>query len=134
MLISTRKIMSALSQKHTDSQPHQAVFCCCFLVLVGQSSLVFKGLGKGGRRLFVSSGGDRMEWLSYRSALEGDALGYRASGGRRSRVQSLRKETLSGTEPQEGAYRSGTESLLAGTAAAGPSPQPSCVLGCHCGT
>ena len=84
--------MSALSQKHTDSQPHQAVFCCCFLVLVGQSSLVFKGLGKGGRRLFVSSGGDRMEWLSYNSALEGDALGYRASGGRRSRVQSLRKE------------------------------------------
>ena len=164
MLISTREIISALSQKHTDLQSHQVVFCCLSLVLVGQS-LVFNGLVKGGTGLSMSSTGDRMDWLSCRSALEGDGLGYRASGRRRfqvqslgketvsgtepregeglgfrasgrrrSRAQSLGKETVSGTEPREGAYRSGTVSLLAGTAAAGPSPQPSCVLGCHCGT
>ena len=113
MLISTREIISALSQKHTDLQSHQVVFCCLSLVLVGQS-LVFNGLVKGGTGLSMSSTGDRMDWLSCRSALEGDGLGYRASGRRRFRVQSLGKETVSGTEPREGdslGYRAAGRSL-----------------------
>ena len=113
MLISTREIISALSQKHTDLQSHQVVFCCLSLVLVGQS-LVFNGLVKGGTGLSMSSTGDRMDWLSCRSALEGDGLGYRASGRRRFQVQSLGKETVSGTEPREGdslGYRAAGRSL-----------------------
>lgn len=47
-----------------------------------------------------------------------------AVAGKLSQIQS----------PQEEAYHSGTVSLLAGTAVAGPSPQPSCGLGCHFGT
>lgn len=160
--------MSALSQKHTDSQLHQAVLLL-FLGASGTEQFIFQGTGeREERRLFMVKWWwqDGLAQLSLSSrlrrlvqSLRKETLGYRASEEisaqslrkRRSRVQSLRKrrsgtapqeETLgyraprkrcSGTEPQEGATAWNWVST-AGTGCTGPSPQPSCVLGCHCGT
>lgn len=70
----------------------------------------------------MGSVGDKMNWLSSYSAIG-------IVWSRHQNQKLCQKES-----PQEEAYHSGIVSLLADTAGADPSPQPSCGLGCHFGT
>lgn len=96
------------------------MFRCSFFSASGYRGLVFKRVVIGDCLLMevLLTGGGLALTQSYM-----DSLGW------------LSESRLSGLEsPQEEAYHSGIVSLLAGTAGADPSPQPSCGLGCHFGT
>lgn len=115
MLISLRTIISSLPQKHTEVPASLllSVLCSCWGSMEG---LVFKGISERRKSSFMG----RKCWSRHELPLLLCGISLRT-------VTVLRQAS-------RWTYRSETVSLLAGTAAADPSPQPSCGHGCHFGT